>query len=107
MHENLSIMIQLSSPRGFISYYIECPLAVPFISPFNISSFIWPYQAFMHIEFLCFSFIILEEIEKLGLVFLLLHVVCKTAVESSDNCAAKTSYQNWVHSAKNFLTVEY
>lgn len=64
----------------------------------------------MHIEFLCFSFIILEEIEKwgcTGLVFLLLNVVYKVAVESLDNCAAKTSYQNWVHSAKNFLTVEY
>lgn len=76
----------------------------PFISPFYISSFIWPYQAFMHIEFLCFSFIILEEIEKwgcTGLIFLLLHVVYKITVESLDNYAAKTNYQNWGHSAKN------
>lgn len=64
MHEKLSIMAQLSSPGGFISYNTECPLAVPFTSPFNIPSFIWPYQVFMHIEFLCFSSIILEEIEK-------------------------------------------
>lgn len=109
MHEKLSIMTQLSSPGGFISYNNECPLAVPFISPFYISSFIWPYQTFMDIEFLCFSFIILEEIEKwgcTGLVFLLLCVVYKITVESLDNYAAKTNCQNWVHSAKNYLAVQ-
>lgn len=64
----------------------------------------------MHIEFLCFSFIFLEEIEKwwcIGLVFLLLHVVYKITVKSLYNYAAKTIYQNQVHSAKNYLTVEY
>jgi len=62
----------------------------------------------MHIEFLNFFFIILEEMEKgdIGFFWLLL-MVCKITVEISTNRAAKSSYQSWVCSAKNYLTVEY
>lgn len=62
----------------------------PLSPPFNISSFIWTHQAFMQTEFLKFSFIIHEEIEKSDCAVWFLYRGCEVTAASLEKlCSQK------------------